>query len=91
MHACTLSRFSPVQLSVTQKTAAHQAPLSVGFSRQEHWSGLPCPPPGGLPDLRIDLASACSTAGVFFTTESPRKPIYSERVVQILIGSKHRI
>ena len=40
-----LSRFSCVRLSVTPKTAAHQAPLSLGFSRQEHWSGLPFPSP----------------------------------------------
>ena len=40
-----LSRFSRVGLCVTQQTAAHQAPLSLGFSRQEHWSGLPLPSP----------------------------------------------
>ena len=40
-----LSRFSHVQLCATQWTAAHQAPLSLGFSRQEHWSGLPFPSP----------------------------------------------
>ena len=40
-----LSRFSPVWLCVTPKTAAHQAPPSLGFSRQEHWSGLPFPSP----------------------------------------------
>jgi len=40
-----LSRFSRVQLCATPYTAAHQAPLSMGFSRQEHWSGLPFPPP----------------------------------------------
>ena len=34
-------------------TVAHQAPLSMGFSRQEYWSGLPCPPPGDLPDPGI--------------------------------------
>ena len=42
MHACMLSRFSHV-LCVTPWTAANQAPLSMGFSRQEYWSGLPCP------------------------------------------------
>ena len=42
-HACMLSRFSHVQLFATPWTAAHQAPLSMGFSRQEYWSGLPCP------------------------------------------------
>ena len=40
-----LSRFSRVRLCVTPQTAAHQAPLSLGFSRQEHWSGLPFPSP----------------------------------------------
>ena len=40
-----LSRFSRVQLCVTPQTAAHQALLSLGFSRQEHWSGLPFPSP----------------------------------------------
>ena len=38
-----LSHFSPVRLCATPETAAHQAPLSLGFSRQEHWSGLPFP------------------------------------------------
>ena len=40
-----LSRFSRVQLCATPQTAAHQAPPSLGFSRQEHWSGLPFPSP----------------------------------------------
>ena len=40
-----LSHFSRVQLCVTPETAAHQAPPSLGFSRQEHWSGLPFPSP----------------------------------------------
>ena len=40
-----LSRFSHVRLCVTPETAAHQAPPSLGFSRQEHWSGLPFPSP----------------------------------------------
>ena len=43
-----LSRFSHVRLCATPQTAAHQAPLSLGFSRQEYWSGLPCPPPAEL-------------------------------------------
>ena len=46
LHACMLSCFSHVQLFVTLWTVAHQAPLSLEFSRQEHWSGFPCPPPG---------------------------------------------
>ena len=44
-----LSRFSHVRLCVTLWAVANQAPLSMGLSRQEHWSGLPCPPPGDFP------------------------------------------
>ena len=47
---CVLSHFSCVRLFVTLWTVARQAPLSMGFSRQEYWSGLPCPPPEDLPD-----------------------------------------
>ena len=54
---CKLSRFSHVRLFVTSWTVAHQAPLSMGFSRQEYWSGLLCPPPGDLPDLEIEPES----------------------------------
>ena len=50
-----LSRFSPVQLFVTLWMVALQASLSMGFSRQEYWSGLPCPPPGDLPAPKIKL------------------------------------
>ena len=55
--ACMLSHFSRVRLFVTPWTVAHQAPLSMGFFRQEYWSGLPFPPPGGLPDPGIELWS----------------------------------
>ena len=48
-----LSRFSRVQLCATPQTAAHQAPPSLGFSRQEHWSGLPFPSPIDKIDLNI--------------------------------------
>ena len=54
LHVCGLSCFSIVQLCVTLKTEACQAPLAVGFSRKEYWSGLPFPPPGDLPDPEID-------------------------------------
>ena len=46
MGSCMLSHYCHVQLFVTLWTIACQAPLSMGFSRQEYWSGLPCPPPG---------------------------------------------
>ena len=52
-YACVLSHFSHVKLFTTLWTVAHQAPLSMGFSRQENWSGLPCPPPGDLPQPGI--------------------------------------
>ena len=47
-------RHQVVSNSVTPWTVAQQAPLSMGFSRQEHWSGLPCPPPGDLPDPGLE-------------------------------------
>ena len=46
MHVWVLNRFSHIGLFATLWTIARQAPLSMGFSRQEYWSGLPCPPPG---------------------------------------------
>ena len=52
--ACVLSHFSCVQFFLTPYTVVHQAPPSMGFSRQEHWSGLPCPPPRNLPDPGIE-------------------------------------
>ena len=65
-----LSHFSHVQLFVTLWIVACQAPLSMGFSRQEYWSGLPCPLPGDLPYPGIEPASLMSPAlaGRFFTT-----------------------
>ena len=57
-----LSCFSRVQLFVTLWTVARQAPLSMGFSRQEYWSGLPCPPPGDLPDPGIQPRSSALQA-----------------------------
>ena len=58
---------------MTPWTAARQAPLSVGFSRQEYWSGLPFPPPGNLPNPGIKPTSL-ALAGGCFTTELPGKP-----------------
>ena len=85
--ACTLSRFSRVQHFATPSTVAPQAPLSMGFSRHEYWSGLPCPPPGNLPDPRIEPASLMSPAlaGGFFTTSTTWEE-GGEGVVQILPG-----
>ena len=58
----------------TPWTAALQAPLSMGFSRQEYWSGLPCPPPGDHPDPGIEPGSAASQADSL-PSEPPGKPI----------------
>ena len=67
-----LIHFSRVQLFVTLWTVAHQAPLSVEFSRREYWSGLPCPPPGDLLDLGIKPVALTTPAlaGGFFTTSA---------------------
>ena len=69
---CVLSHFSPALPCTTLWTVARQAPLSMGFSRQEYWSGLPCPPPGNLPDPGIEPTSLTSPAlrGEFFTTRT---------------------
>ena len=73
MHAQLLSH---VQLFATLWTVAFQAPLSMGFSRQEYCSGLLCPPPGNLPDPGIEPTSPVSPAlqADFLPTETPGKP-----------------
>ena len=78
LHICMLSLFSHVQLCAALRTVAHQAPLSMGFSRQEYWSGLPCPPPGDLPNARNEPASLMSPASVggFLPLVPLRKPPY---------------
>ena len=70
---CVLSCFSPVQLFLTPWTVAHQAPLSMGFSRQEYWKGLPFPSPGDLPNPGIEPAALMPPASAdgFFTTSAP--------------------
>ena len=59
--------------SVISWTVALQAPLSMGFPRQEYWSGLSFPPPGDLPTSGINPVSP-ALAGGFFITEPPGKP-----------------
>ena len=66
----TLSR---VRLFETLWTVAHLAPLSMGFSRQEYWSGLPFPSPGDLPDPGIEPRSPALQADAL-TSEPPGKP-----------------
>ena len=57
MHVCVLSHFSCVQLLVMLWTVAYQASPSMGFSRQEYWSGVPFPSPGDLPNPGIETGS----------------------------------
>ena len=63
---------SHIHLFATLWTVARKAPLSMEFFRQEYWSGLPCPPPGDLPDAGMEPTSlVCSAlAGGFFTSSS---------------------
>ena len=69
-----LSHFSCDQLFVTPWAVAYWAPMSMGFSKQEYWSGLPCLPPGDLPDPGIEPVSLTSPAlaGGFFTSSTTR-------------------
>ena len=67
---CVLSHFSHVRRCATLWTVTCQTPLSMGFFRQEYWSGLPCPPPGTLTDLAIEPSSLMSPEGEFFTTNA---------------------
>ena len=78
------SPFSCVRLFATPWTVARQAPLSVGFSRQEYWSGLPCPSPGDLPKPEMEPASLLSSAlaGKFFTT-SPNGEALDKRYTNV--------
>ena len=71
------SSCSVVSDFATPWAVALQGPLSMGFSRQESWSGLPFPPPGELPHPEIELESPATPAlaGRFFTTEPPGEPM----------------
>ena len=85
MCACMLNCFSHVQLLATLWPVARQAPLSMGFSRQEYWRGLPCPSLGNLSDPGIKPKSLISAAlaGGFFTTsttcEAPKSDYYCSK------------
>ena len=66
-----------VRFFATQWAIDHQAPVNMGFSRQEYWSGLPFPSPGDLPDSGIEPKGPLipALAGGFFTIEPPAKPL----------------
>ena len=76
---CNIHVLSCIQLCHTMD-CSHQAPLSVGFSRQEYWSGLLCPPPGDLPDPGI---ASPLLAGRYFTTVPPGTPTTYSHKIQI--------
>ena len=69
---------SLVQLFATPQTVAYEAPLSMGFSRQEYWSGLPFPSPGDLPDSVIEPGSPALQADTLLS-EPPGKPPYQTK------------
>ena len=82
---CVLSCFSRVRLFATLWTVAHLAPLSVGFSRQEYWSGLLCPPPGDLLNPGMEPASLTSpalAAGFFTTSATWEAHILQARILE---------
>ena len=76
MHKCQVA--SVMSDSATLWTIAHQAPLSMGFSRQEYWSGLPCSPPGALPNPGIEPTFPVSLAlqADSLPIEPPGKPVH---------------
>ncbi|KAI4549139.1 hypothetical protein MG293_001469 [Ovis ammon polii] len=86
-----LSRFSRVRLCATPETAAHQDPPFLGFSRQEHWSGLSFPSPGDLPYPGIKPTSLASpvSAGGFFAAEPPGKPLMTLLLLLLLSRFSH--
>ena len=72
--ACVLSHFGHVQYFATLWLVAHQAPMSMGFSRQEYWSGFSLPSPGDLPDPGIEpMSPVLQAASLLF--EPPGKPL----------------
>ena len=83
VHVCMLNHFSDVQLFATIWTVVCQALLSMGFSGQECWSGLPCLPPEDLPDQGIKHTSPIPWAlsADSLTTEPLNKPFISQVVV----------
>ena len=85
---CLLSHFSHIQLFTTAWTIARQAPLSMGFSRQEYGSGLPRPPPGDPPDPGMEPASLMSpaSAGRFFTIRTAWEALEGNQMERNLPG-----
>ena len=74
LYKVKVKSFSRVRLFATPWTVAHQAPPSMGFSRQEYWSRLPFPSPGDLPNPGIKPGSPALQADAL-TSEPPGKPV----------------
>ena len=89
---CILSHFSCVQLFATLWAVACQAPLSMGFPRQENWSGLPYLPPGDLPNPGIEPVSLASPAlaGSSFTTRATWEAL-SRSLLLLLLSRFSRV
>ena len=88
-----LSHFSHIWLFMTPWTVALQSPLSMRFSRQEYWSGLPCPPLRDLPDPEIESACPGSLALQMHSlaTEPPRKPLRMTGGVLKTTNARHSV
>ena len=84
MYVLCAQSLSCVRVFAMPWTVAHKAPLSMGFSRQEYWSGLPCPPPGGLPNPGIEPKSPPLQA-VSLPSEPPGKESPCEGTGVLLI------
>ena len=76
---------SPVRLFATPWTVTYQAPPSMGFSKQEYWSGVPLPSPGDLPDPGIEPGTPALRAEAL-TSEPPGKPMESETEIIRISG-----
>ena len=74
-HMCCAKLLQSCPTLCTPWTVTHQAPLSKGFSRQEYWSGLPCPSPGNLPNPGIEPVSPALQANSS-PSEPPGKPLF---------------
>ena len=81
---CMVIHFSCIRLFVTLGAVAHQTPLSLGFSRQEYWIVLPCPPPGDLePGIELSCLMSNTLASRFFTTSTTWKWFSTRTIISL--------
>ena len=94
MCVCVLGCFGHIQLFATLQTVAIQAPLPMGFSRQEYWSGLPCPSPEDLPDPGIkpwSFMSPALTGGFFTSSGTWEAPVHLYLFPHLLINWQTKV